>query len=94
MKTIFALFIVFAFSFQETEEKLHTVVGKTTYPFWLQVPKTEKKEEKPPILIFLHGKSLSGTDLNRVKRYGVLRAMEKGRKINAIVIAPQIASGN
>jgi predicted peptidase len=94
MKKIFILFLTIAFSFQEPEEKLHTVVGKTTYPFWLQIPKTEKTEEKPPILIFLHGKSLSGTDLNRVKRYGVLRAMEKGRKINAIVIAPQIASGN
>ena len=94
MKKIFILFLTIAFSFQEPEEKLHTVVGKTTYPFWLQIPKTEKTEEKPPILIFLHGKSLSGTDLNRVKRYGVLRAMEKGRKINAVVIAPQIASGN
>ena len=94
MKKIFILFLVITFSFQQPEEKLHTVVGKTTYPFWLQIPKTEAKEEKPPILIFLHGKSLSGTDLNRVKRYGVLRAMEKGRTINAIVIAPQIASGN
>jgi predicted peptidase len=94
MKKIFILILVITFSFQQPEEKLHTVVGKTTYPFWLQIPKTEAKEEKPPILIFLHGKSLSGTDLNKVKRYGVLRAMEKGRKINAIVIAPQIASGN
>ena len=94
MKSIFVLFIIFACSLQQPEEKLHTVVGKTNYPFWLQIPKTEKKGEKPPVLIFLHGKSLSGTDLNRVKRYGVLRAMEKGRKINAIVIAPQITSGN
>lgn len=94
MKKIFLLFLVVAFSFQQPEEKLHTVIGKTTYPFWLQIPKSDTKEEKPPVLIFLHGKSLSGTDLNRVKRYGVLRAMDKGRKINAIVIAPQIASGN
>jgi predicted peptidase len=94
MKKIFILFLVVTFSFQQSEEKLHTVVGKTTYPFWIQIPKIESKEDKSPILIFLHGKSLSGTDLNRVKRYGVLRAMEKGKKINAIVIAPQIASGN
>lgn len=94
MKKILILFIVFAFAFQQPEEKLHTVVGKTMYPFWVQIPKIESSEEKPPILIFLHGKSLSGTDLNKVKRYGVLRAMEKGRKINAIVVAPQLASGN
>ena len=60
---------------------LHTIVGKTSYPFWIQVPKNETKD-KLPILIFLHGKSLSGTDINRVKRYGVLRAIEKGRKMS------------
>lgn len=94
MKKLFLLFLVVVFSFQEPQEKLQTVVGKTTYPFWLQIPKASSQEESLPILIFLHGKSLSGTDLNRVKRYGVLRAMERGRKINAFVIAPQIASGN
>jgi predicted peptidase len=73
--------------------QLVTVQNKTTYPFWIHVPKAEK-EAKQPLLLFLHGKSLSGTDLNKVKRYGVLRAMEKGRKIPAIVVAPQLASGS
>ena len=72
--------------------KLKTVVGKTDYPFWIQVPEVEKTE-KQPILIVLHGKSLSGTDINKVKRYGVLSAINKGRKIPAIVVAPQLASG-
>lgn len=49
---------------------------------------------KPPVLIFLHGKSLSGTDLNRVKKYGVIHEIEKGRKIDAIVVAPQVPSGS
>ncbi|MFD2908096.1 prolyl oligopeptidase family serine peptidase [Flavobacterium ardleyense] len=73
--------------------QLKTITNQTTYPFWINVP-TAEKNEKQPIFIFLHGKSLSGTDLNRVKRYGVLRAMEKGRKIPAIVIAPQLAKGS
>ena len=72
--------------------QLKTITDKTTYPFWINVPETEKTE-KQPILIFLHGKSLSGTDLNRVRRYGVLRAMDKGRKIPGIVVAPQLAKG-
>lgn len=93
MKKFVVLLLVILFSFQQQEEKLHTIVGQTTYPFWIQVPKNETKD-KLPILIFLHGKSLSGTDINRVKRYGVLRAIEKGRKINAIVVAPQLASGS
>ncbi|RAK20222.1 phospholipase/carboxylesterase [Flavobacterium aquaticum] len=73
--------------------QLKTITNKTTYPFWINVPEKENTE-KQPILIFLHGKSLSGTDLNRVRRYGVLHAMDKGRKIPAIVVAPQLAKGS
>jgi predicted peptidase len=93
MKKMFLLLFVILFSFQEPEIKLKTIVGETKNPFWIQAPKADKGE-KLPVLIFLHGKSLSGTDMNKVKRYGVLKAMQKGRKINAIVVAPQIASGN
>ena len=85
--TLFILTSAFGFS------QLKTITNKTTYPFWINIPEKESTE-KQPVLIFLHGKSLSGTDLNRVKRYGVLRAMERGRKIPAIVIAPQLAKGS
>ena len=85
--TLFILTSSFGFS------QLKTITNKTEYPFWINVPEKESTE-KQPILIFLHGKSLSGTDLNRVRRYGVLRAMDKGRKIPAIVVAPQLAKGN
>jgi predicted peptidase len=85
--TLFILTSAFGFS------QLKTITNKTTYPFWINVPEKESTE-KQPVLIFLHGKSLSGTDLNRVRRYGVLRAMDKGRKIPAIVVAPQVAKGN
>lgn len=71
--------------------QLKTVVGKTTYPFWISVP-AEKEEQ--PLIIFLHGKSLSGTDINKVRKYGVLYAMDKGKTIPAIVVAPQLASGS
>lgn len=85
-----ALFILTsAFGFSQ----LKTITNKTTYPFWINVPEKESTE-KQPVLIFLHGKSLSGTNLNRVRRYGVLRAMDKGRKIPAIVVAPQVAKGS
>jgi predicted peptidase len=85
--------ILFLFIFFVGFSQLKTITEKTTYPFWIHVPEAEKME-KQPILIFLHGKSLSGTDLNRVKRYGVLNAMEKGRKTPAIVVAPQLKKGS
>ena len=94
MKTIsyISLLVIF-FSTQITHSQLETVKNKTTYPFLIHVPKVEG-DINQPLLLFLHGKSLSGTDLNLVKRYGVLRAMEKGRDIPAIVVAPQLASGS
>ena len=93
MKTTSYIFlIVFIFITHSTHAQLDIVKNKTTYPFWIHVPIVEN-EVKQPLLLFLHGKSLSGTDLNKVKSYGVLRAMEKGRKILAIVVGPQLASG-
>lgn len=91
MRIVFICLFVFGLS--SAAAQLKTITNQTTYPFWINVPVIEKTE-KQPILIFLHGKSLSGTDLNRVRRYGVLRAMDKGRKIPAIVVAPQLAKGS
>lgn len=66
------------------------IKNQTDYPFLLYVPDSVPSAESPPIIIFLHGRSLSGTDLNLVKRYGVLDAIKRGKKIPSIVIAPQV----
>ncbi|MBN8091221.1 hypothetical protein J0J17_24865, partial [Vibrio vulnificus] len=52
------------------------VVDKTTYQFWLNEPK--EVQDKNPLIISLHGRSLSGTNIERVKRYGALKGIEKG----------------
>ena len=85
--------LIFCFIYSLGFSQLKPIKNQTTYPFWINVPEKESTE-KQPVLIFLHGKSLSGTDLNRVRRYGVLRAMDKGKKIPAIVVAPQLAKGS
>lgn len=46
-----------------------------------------------PVVIFLHGASLCGNDLNRVRRYGTITAIEGGRDMDAYVIAPQNPGG-
>lgn len=74
--------------------QLSPMYDKAAYNFWINLPSDSILKSKPPILIFLHGKSLSGTDLNKVKKYGVIHEIEKGRQIPAIVIAPQVASGH
>jgi len=93
MRFRFLILLFIITSTNTLHAQLQTIVGKTDYPFWINLPNQTISENKSPIIIFLHGRSLSGTDLNRVKRYGVLRAIEKGKEIPAIVIAPQVASG-
>jgi len=64
------------------------------YNFWLAVPQDYKHAEKPlPLIVFLHGASLCGRDMNRAKRYGTINAIEKGLDIEAIVVAPQNPGG-
>jgi poly(3-hydroxybutyrate) depolymerase len=78
---------------QEISAQMKTVIGKTDYPFWLHLPNREVLEAKAPLIIFLHGRSLSGTNINKVRKYGMLYAIDRGKTIPAIVAAPQLASG-
>ncbi len=73
-------------------EAKHGVV-KDGYNFWFYEPDGASKDVAKPVVIFLHGASLCGNDLNRVKRYGTISAIEKGRKIDAFVVAPQNPGG-
>ena len=64
------------------------------YNFWISLPDDyETKQDKMPVVIFLHGHSLCGSDLNRVRKYGCLDAISMGRDIDAMVIAPQNPGG-
>lgn len=64
------------------------------YNFWLAVPKDYRQASKPlPLVVFLHGASLCGRDMNRAKRYGTINAIEKGLELDAIVIGPQNPGG-
>lgn len=46
-----------------------------------------------PVIIYLHGRSASGTDLNRVRRYGLPFFLDRGKKLDFIVVAPQCPWG-
>jgi predicted peptidase len=65
------------------------------YPFLLSIPPDSVDSQGPsPLLVFLHGRSLSGSDLTMVKKYGVLHEMEKkGRFVPGYVIGPQVKKG-
>ena len=72
---------------------------KDGYNFWLYVPescdtvKSDSTDINRPLVIFLHGQSLCGSNLYKVRQYGCIDAVEKGRKIDAFIIAPQNPGG-
>lgn len=54
----------------------------------------EKDPNLKPLIIFLHGQSLCGTNLNRVMSYGTMAALKGGRKVDAYVVGPQNPGGS
>ena len=73
----------------------HHGVVNGGYDFWVYKPqdRAAKDTTRLPLILFLHGKSLSGTNLERVREYGPLEALKFGRKIDALVLAPQAQGG-
>lgn len=65
-----------------------------SYPFWIYTPEDYDGKQPLPVVIFLHGRSLCGNNLNRVLRYGTLDAIKRGMVIPAIVLAPQNPGGS
>ena len=52
------------------------------YEYWLAIPEGYHKKDTTqwPLIIFLHGRSLSGHDLQKVRQYGLIHEIDKGRK--------------
>lgn len=66
-----------------------------SYNYWFYDPQTVKDPNAHfPLLIFLHGQSLCGRDLNKVKKYGPISAVAKGRIIDSYIMAPQNPGGS
>lgn len=64
------------------------------YNFWVYTPDDYYyTQESTPLVLFLHGASLCGHDLNRALRYGTVAAIKMGRQVPALVITPQNPGG-
>ncbi|MBQ9254923.1 MAG: dienelactone hydrolase family protein [Bacteroidales bacterium] len=69
-------------------------VIKQGYNFWVYTPENyATTQDSTPLIIFLHGASLRGNNLDKVLKYGPLHALNMGREIPAIILAPQNPSG-
>ena len=64
------------------------------YDFWVYTPEDYYyTQESTPLVLFLHGASLCGRDMNRSLRYGTVAAIKMGRQIPALVVTPQNPGG-
>ena len=56
------------------------------YNFWVYTPAgCDSAEVQKPIVLFLHGQSLCGNDLNRVRKYGTQQKdIEKAKQIKKL----------
>ncbi len=95
MKLPFLIAGILTLSFFHHVSAQRIAVSKqTSYPFLVDLPQPEILDQKPPIVLFLHGRSLSGGDLNRVQRYGLMYSMDLGRvSLPAVVVAPHSQGG-
>ncbi|MBD5248640.1 MAG: phospholipase [Barnesiella sp.] len=100
---IIALIIALSFSwtaYGKTGLESHSGDVKDGYNFWLYNPYQSEETDtagtvmRHPLVIFLHGASLCGNNLEKVRTYGTIDAIEKGRKLDAYVIAPQNPGGS
>ena len=76
--------------------KMEAMRGKVpgSYNFWIFTPEEYEAEGRGvPLVIFLHGASLCGNNLEKVRRYGVLHAIQRGKMMPAVVLAPQNGGG-
>lgn len=96
--SIIAILLIASAIFTNAKLTSHKKEVENGYNFWLYEPDSLSVDSlgnvvQKPIVIFLHGASLCGRNLNKVLRYGTVHAVEGGREINAYILAPQNPGG-
>lgn len=72
----------------------HTDKKPEKYKYLLYLPKEYSATKTAyPLVIYLHGSSLRGQDLNKLKAYGLPELVEKGHNFEFIIASPQCPDG-
>lgn len=88
---ITSLFLCFLLCFSTSKVKAKVELKKAKYNYLLHLPEDYGKDpnKKWPIIFYLHGRHASGKNLESLERYGLPYYLEKGKKIDFIVVSPQ-----
>jgi predicted peptidase len=67
------------------------ITKKVNLKYLLYLPKSygEKKDQKWPVMLFLHGAGERGDDINLVKKHGPPKLIDQGKEFPFIVVSPQ-----
>lgn len=67
------------------------ITKNVSLKYLLYLPKDygQKKDQKWPVMLFLHGAGERGNDLNIVKKHGPPKLIEAGKEFPFIVVSPQ-----
>lgn len=90
--TILAALLLLCQSVRARQMETFTRLNNEGYNFWLYSPDSTGTEKKP-LIVYLHGQSICGKNIDRVLRYGTLDALRRGRQLDAYVVAPHNPGG-
>ena len=94
-KYLFILFFLTSLLANAQVSKAYRGTVSDGYNFWFYRPDEDESDGvHRPLLVFLHGASLCGNNLDRVKRYGPMDALRYGNIIDCYIIAPQNPGGS
>ncbi len=106
MKTFILPSLSFLIAAQAMPQNLQCVRGVADYDFWLYLPAMDVMTSNPPVLIFLHGQNLCGSNLKYLTEgkntgkgkkppYGAICEIKnRGKEFPAIVVGPQFPEGS
>lgn len=85
------LFIMTIHVNAQSADKRFTVTRKSELNYLLYLPPDYNSEPNAtfPLILFLHGRGESGSDLNLVNRNGIPRLISEGKNFPFIVVSPQ-----
>lgn len=90
-----AILILLSFAPRAQQIHAHKNVVKNGYNFWVYTPAGyDSSKADKPVLLFLHGASLRGSNMDLALRYGPVDALRRGRNIDAVIINPQCPRGS
>ncbi|HUT30967.1 MAG TPA: prolyl oligopeptidase family serine peptidase [Sedimentisphaerales bacterium] len=78
----------------QDREVFEKVTEGASYRYLLYLPEGYGKEEGPwPTIVFLHGIGNRGDDLDKVKTSGIPRVVERDKRFDFVLVAPQCPQG-